>query len=99
MAAPQGNKNAAKAKVWEGALRAALAQFEDKDKKIEPGQALRKIAEKVVVRAIEGDKDAIKEIGDRLDGKAAQAVTIAGDSEGDPIKTEMTVKLVKSDAG
>ena len=79
--APVGNRNAAKAKTWETALRAALAQYANPEKAIEAGHALRKIAEKVVVKAIEGDKDAIKEIGDRLDGKAAQSVTLAGDQE------------------
>lgn len=74
-----GNKNAAKAKAWEGALRAALAQFENEEAKIAPGQALRRIAEVVVMKAIGGDKDAIKEIGDRLDGKPAQSVALSGE--------------------
>lgn len=74
-----GNKNAAKAKAWEGALRAALAQFENEDAKIAPGQALRRIAEVVVTKALTGDKDAIKEIGDRLDGKPAQSVALSGE--------------------
>ena len=87
MGAPLGNKNGAKAKVWEGALRAALAQFEDKGK-VKRGQALRKIAETVVVQAMAGNKDAWKEIGDRLDGKAVQP--IAGD-----VDLNLTVEIVK----
>ena len=86
MGAPAGNKNAAKAKVWEGALRAALAQFEDKDTK--KGQALRRIAETVVVQAMAGNKDAWKEIGERLDGKAVQPV--AAD-----VDVNLTVEIVK----
>lgn len=79
---PLGNQNAAKAKAWEGALRAALAQYEAKG--IKRGQALRKIAEAVVIKALAGDKDATKEIGDRLDGKAAQ--TIQGPASDGSIK-------------
>ena len=40
---------------------------------------LRALAEKLRDRALEGDVTALKEIGDRLDGKPAQ--TIAGDPE------------------
>lgn len=87
MGAPLGNKNGAKAKVWEGALRAALARFEDKDK-VKRGQALLKIAETVVTQALGGNKDAWKEIGDRLDGKAVQPV--AGQ-----VDMNLTVEIVK----
>jgi hypothetical protein len=94
MAAPQGNQNAAKAKVWSAAIERAL------DKRgISRVEALTALAEKLLEKADAGDMQALKELGDRLQGKPAQAVTLAGDSEGDPIKTEMTVKLVKSDAG
>jgi hypothetical protein len=72
--APAGNKNAAKSKEWENALRLALASFEDKDAKVKRGQALRKIAETVIVKAMAGDKDAWQEIGNRLDGKPAQTI-------------------------
>lgn len=84
--APLGNQNAVKGKTWEGALRAALAQFENKE--IKRGQALRKIAETVVTQAISGNKDAWKEIGERLDGKSVQA--IAGD-----LDMTLTVEIVK----
>lgn len=79
--APLGNKNAAKAKVWEGALRAALAQYENKEAGVKRGEALRKVAEMVVLKAIGGDKDAVREIGDRLDGKPRQEIgaDISGD--------------------
>lgn len=71
MAAPRGNRNAAKAKDWETALRRALAQHKETG-------ALVKIAEKVVDSALEGNMLAIKEIGDRLDGKPAQAIDVGG---------------------
>lgn len=42
---------------------------------------LRRIADKLVEKAIEGDMQAIKEIADRTDGKAFQQVEISGDPD------------------
>lgn len=64
---------------WQAALRDTLARYEGTE--IQRGTALRAIAKKVVELALEGDQFAIKEIGDRLDGKAAQAVNVTGDIE------------------
>jgi len=89
--APLGNKNAAKAKVWEGAIRRALAQLEDPELNVKAGEALAKIAETVVRKAVTGDKDAIKEIGDRLDGKPVQG--LVGADGGDLI-----LQIVAKDA-
>ena len=72
MGPPRGNRNAAKAKVFEGALRRAIAQSDDPDK-------LRTIAEKLVELASGGNLYAIGMIADRLDGKAVQ--TLAGDPD------------------
>lgn len=74
MAAPKGNRNARKGKDWEAALRQALGMYEDREKGITAGQALRKIADNVVKLALEGSKDAIAEIANRLDGKATEHV-------------------------
>lgn len=63
-------------KLWREALRRAVL------KRVEKVQRLDRIAERVVAAAEEGKLDAAKEIGDRLDGKAAQAI-IGGD-ENDP---------------
>jgi len=38
---------------------------------------LRAVAEMLVTKALEGDMAAIREVADRLDGKAAQAVEIS----------------------
>jgi hypothetical protein len=88
--APVGNRNAAKAKRWQDALNKALARYKSED--VETGQALDKIAENVVIKALSGDKDSIAEIGNRLDGKPAQALTVSGDDEGGPIKLSHTVE-------
>jgi hypothetical protein len=80
MAAPQGNQNAVKNRPWTDALRRELAQYQGDG--IKAGEALRAIARQVVAGAIKGEKDSIKEIGERLDGKPHQSVdvdaTVAG---------------------
>lgn len=80
MAAPKGNKFASHDKPWTNALTRVLAQLEVKDEtgktKIKAGEALRQIAEVTVMRALGGDKDARKEIADRLDGKPTEFVNI-----------------------
>lgn len=70
MAAPKGNNNAAKGKEWRDALVYSLENFSGSKK----GQALRDIAKALIGKALEGDITAIKEIGDRLDGKPVQAI-------------------------
>ena len=93
MAAPHGNQNAAKAKVWSAAIQRAL------DKRgVSRIEALDALAEKLLAKCDEGDLPALKELGDRLDGKPAQSITVGGDADA-PLQTEMTVKLVRPDAG
>ena len=72
--APKGNNNAAKAKIWTTAIEKALQRRSRKD-----FDALVDLAEKLLVRCDEGDMAALKELGDRLEGKPAQ--TIQGDSD------------------
>ena len=86
MAAPLGNQNAKKAKRWQDALARALARKADVGGGVDGG--LDKIADKTVAAAESGERWAIEEIGNRFDGKPAQAHTIAGDDEGGPIKIE-----------
>ncbi len=63
--APKGNKNASKNKPWREAIRNVFINDPEK---------LLQIAMKMADMAEQGDMHAIKEIGDRLDGKAPQAV-------------------------
>lgn len=84
MAAPQGNKNGAKGKRWEEALRRALARVGTSvDLGLDP------IADKVVSAAATGDMDAIREIACRLDGKPSEHVFI---------EQELTVNVGESEA-
>lgn len=72
-----GNNNATKAQAWRGALNRALAQYQADG--VPRGQALNRIAERVVRQALAGDRDCIAEIANRLDGKAVQGIAIAQD--------------------
>ncbi len=63
-------------KVWTDALRLAVMR---EVKKGEPTKRLEVLAAKLVELAASGNMAAIKEIGDRLDGKPAQV--IAGDDK------------------
>ena len=75
MAAPLGNQNAAKAKQWTAAIERAI------EKRAKTGQTkaevLDEIAEKFLLACDTGDLQAFKELCDRLEGKSAQAITVA----------------------
>lgn len=73
--APLGNNNAGKNKPWAEAVRKAL-MMEDP---IAKRKRIELLANRLVDKALEGDVSAIKEIGDRVDGKPAQ--TISGDPD------------------
>lgn len=80
----------AKEKVWrEAVLRAVKRRFPAADGEDKDPQALDRIADALVNAAMTGDIQAIKEVGDRVDGKPAQA--IVGDDTDAPIKTVMEI--------
>ena len=65
----------AKEKSWADAIRIAVNEaYEGGDRK-----KLRVLADRLVDKALEGEIAAMKEIGDRLDGKAAQSVEMSGE--------------------
>ena len=84
MANPRGQQ---RDKPFRDALRIELAAVGEDSK------ALRGIARALIMAAQEGKMDAIKEIGDRMDGKVAQAV-IGGDDDDAPIKLETIVRKI-----
>lgn len=64
---PEGNTNSnINNRLWANTIRRAVLQAD--------ATKLRAIAEKLIDLASEGDMQAIKELGDRLDGKASQSV-------------------------
>lgn len=75
--APEGNENAKNGKIWQQAIKRALARKAESN--VDKG--LDKIADKLVDAAADkGDQWAIKEIGDRIDGKSVQAVEGTGEN-------------------
>ena len=86
MGAAVGNQNARKGK-WADALNRAVEVEDPATRR----RRLDAIADKLIEKAEQGDIQAMKELGDRLDGKAAQAVTVAGDAD-HPLKQEITWK-------
>jgi len=75
MAAPEGNRNAAKSRLFEQALVRAIKQ---RDIKAGDGETLRKAVEALIDKAAEGDMAAIRELRDTLDGKPRQQTEIIG---------------------
>jgi hypothetical protein len=74
MAAPMGNQNYTKGRMWSAAIRQALEARSKGDQM----QALVALAEKLLAKCEEGDMSALKELGDRLDGKSAQGIDLTG---------------------
>lgn len=81
--APLGNRNAAKTKEWQSAIYRAIDKRGLGDRKA----ALDELASKLLDLVATGDLPALKEFGDRLDGKPAQAI-IGGDEDDPAIKFE-----------
>ena len=76
-------------KIWSDAVGRAVAELRvaSEGKKGKKIKALFLLARKLVDRALDGDIAALKEIGDRMDGKPAQAVQHTG-KDGGPISTK-----------
>jgi len=83
LAAAIGNQYAAKERVWRSAIERAL------EKRSAHGRiaALDELAGKLLDRCHEGDMGALKELGDRLDGKPTQPLTGEG---GGPIVLQVS---------
>jgi len=80
-----GNKNSIKSnRLWAETIRRAVVQ--------DDAQRLRQIAEALLTKASEGDMAAIKELGDRLDGKALQENKLTGDSD-QPIEIKIVTGI------
>ena len=69
--ANKGNKNSSKEnRIWGNIIRKLAVQ--------EDYRRLHAIAEKLYEKAAEGDMTAVKELGDRLDGKAVATTELTG---------------------
>lgn len=80
-------------KIWADAVRMAALREEVRDgKKI---KRLQIVADNLVRCAMEGDMAAVKELGDRLDGKPKQAIEHSGDAENPVIIDSPREKLAR----
>jgi hypothetical protein len=84
--APVGNQNGKKGKLFYNQLRVALVQ--------EDSRRLRTIADKLVKAAELGEPWAVKEIMDRVDGKAVQSTEISG-IDGEAIELKQIEFIIK----
>lgn len=72
--APEGNNNSSREnRLWANTIRRAIVQGD--------AERLRRIAEKLLDQAEAGDLQAMKELGDRLDGKPSQSVDVGSDPD------------------
>lgn len=77
--APKGNKNAVRENhLFKDTLRRAIAQ--------DNGKRLRGSIERMLTLADQGEPWAVKELADRLDGKAMQAITADIDARIDVVE-------------
>lgn len=76
--ASRGRPNGSAHKPWADAVRLAASRLDKATKR----KRLDMLAEALVSEALGGDIPALKEIGDRLDGKAPQALTAPEGSAG-----------------
>jgi hypothetical protein len=78
MGAPVGNNNGSKGRAWSEAVKRAIrAKYGT-----EWEEALATLAAKLVDEADKGDLQALKEVGDRIDGKPKQQIEASGEGGG-----------------
>lgn len=88
--APVGNQNAANGKKWRAAIDRAL----EKTPKVAGLEALDRCAKVLIEKALAGEQWALEMLGNRLDGKPAQAVTV-GNAEGEQFVTKVVREIVR----
>lgn len=74
-------------KIWKDAINRAIKRREADDPR-----ALEKIADRLIEAVLAGDVPAMKEFGDRVDGKVPQA--IVGDNNYDAVRVEFIKRII-----
>ena len=88
--APEGNDNARKGKLFYDQLRKVLVQNDQ--------LKLRQVSEKLVDAAVEGEPWAVKEVIDRMDGKAVAIQEVTGPN-GMELKTGFVITFEEPSNG
>ena len=90
--APAGNQNAKKGRAWAEAIRRAIREkYEGEDYEAK----LAQLAARLVDEADAGDMQALKEIGDRIDGKPSQSLDVGSDPDR-PLVQKVVRELVRA---
>lgn len=87
----KGNQLGAKSRLFDQALKRAIAQ--------DDGKRLRSAAEKLLDLASSGEAWAIKELADRLDGKSQQHVSVERKNASDLTLAELVTEMAGIAAG
>ena len=98
MAAPQGNKNYQKGRQSSRALQRAIEIRSGKEptETVEGFSILVEMWDKQIEQALEkSDLAALKEITDRLDGKAVAAVELTG-ANGNPVESKLSIEYLEA---
>jgi hypothetical protein len=90
--APKGNQNAAKAKVWSAAIERALERRKPADERI---KAIDELADKLLEQCLEGNLQAMQELGNRLEGKPGQSMMLSG-ADGGPVEISYPIAGIPS---
>lgn len=85
MAFQKGNQLAVKSKLFDGALKRAIAQ--------DDGKKLRAAAESLLTQAASGEAWAIRELADRLDGKSQAHVSVETKNVSDLSLSELVAEI------
>ena len=86
-----GNTNATKGRLWPDAIKRAVARKYDGNL----NHGLDTLAEKLVDAVAAGDLPALKELGDRIDGKPAQMIGLGQDPDADAVQVTGRIALVR----
>lgn len=84
-------------KHWRDAVMIAVNETVDGDP--DGRKKLRAIADKVVELALDGDMQAIKEIGDRMDGKAPISADVTSGGKEIKMPSQIILKAASADSG
>jgi len=87
--APLGNKNGVKANIWTHAIERALKQRSA----LKRLGTIDDLAEKLIDLCLDGDLGALREFGDRIQGRSKQSIDIT--SEDVPISPELTYETAR----
>lgn len=82
-----GNDNGSKGRPWSEAIHRACLIVDPKKKR----RKMDLLADKLIAAAMEGDVSALKELGDRIEGKCKQQIELSGDVDNPVRVIEMRI--------